>query len=79
MVVQSHKAGEGPLTGDVGELGPGASLNVKDLEGIDGILGLSSPCRPEQSAGWAEENSLQSGLGSPSDCYPVIQKLPEGG
>lgn len=49
-VIQGHKAGEGPLAGNVGELGPGASLNVKDLKGIDCILGLSSPWGPER--GW---------------------------
>lgn len=54
-VVQGHKAGEGPLAGDVGELGPGASLDVKDLEGVDRILGLPSSWRPEQGTGWAGE------------------------
>lgn len=54
-VVQGHKAGEGPLAGDVGELGPGASLNVKDLEGVDRILGLPSSWRPGQGKGWAGE------------------------
>lgn len=54
-VVQGHEAGEGPLAGDIGELGPGAGLNVKDLEGVDGVLGLSSPWRPQRSGGWAEE------------------------
>lgn len=49
-VIQGHKAGEGPLAGNVGELGPGASLDVKDLKGIDCILGLSSPWGPER--GW---------------------------
>lgn len=50
-VVQGHEAGEGPFTGNVGELGPGASLNVEDLEGVDCILGLSSSWRPEQVGG----------------------------
>ena len=35
VVIQGHKAGEGPLTGNVGELGPGASLDVKNLKGVD--------------------------------------------
>lgn len=54
-VIQGHKAGEGPFTGNVGELGPGARLNVKDLKGVDCILGLSSPWRPEQGGGGTEE------------------------
>lgn len=55
VVVQGHEAGEGPLTGNIGELGPGTSLDVKDLEGVDRILGLPSSWRPEQGGGWAEE------------------------
>lgn len=47
-VIQGHKAGEGPLAGNVGELGPGASLDVKNLKGVDRILGLSSPWRPDR-------------------------------
>ena len=54
-VVQGHKAGEGPLTGHAGKLGPGASLSVKDLKGVDCILGLSSPWRAQQGGAWAEE------------------------
>lgn len=65
-VLQGHKAGEGPLTGDVGELRPGASLDVKDLEGIDRILGLSSPWRPEQGGVEHKSQSLRPGAGLPS-------------
>lgn len=51
VVVQGHKAGESPFAGDVGKLGPGASFDVKDLKGIDRVLGLASPWRPEQGGG----------------------------
>lgn len=54
VAVQGHEAGEGPLTGNVGKLGPGASLDVKDLESVDCVLGLSSPWGPEQDRSWAE-------------------------
>lgn len=55
MVVQGHKAGECPLTGNVGEFGPGPRLYVKDLEGIDCILRLSSPWRWEQGTWWTKK------------------------
>lgn len=54
MVVQVHKAGEGSLTGNVGELGPGPRLYVKDLKSIDRVLRLSSPWRWAWGAGWPE-------------------------
>lgn len=80
MAVQGHKAGEGPLTGNVGKLGPGASLDVKDLESVDCVLGLSSPWGPEQDRGWAEGLSLRTGTAkrvSPFDSYSY-RKLPVG-
>lgn len=59
VVVQGHKAGEGPFTGNVGELGPGPRLYIKDLEGIDCVLRLSSPWRWGGGTGYRVEDGLK--------------------
>lgn len=60
VVVQGHKAGERPLTGNVGEFGPGPRLYVKDLEGIDCILRLSSSWRWEQGTWWTKKKEKKT-------------------
>lgn len=62
VVVQGHKAGESPLTGNVGELGPGPRFYVKDLEGVDRILRLSSPWRWEQGTRWTKKKKKKQSL-----------------
>lgn len=62
VVVQGHKAGERPLTGNVGEFGPGPRLYVKDLEGVDCILRLSSPWRWEQGTWWTKRRRKKQSL-----------------
>lgn len=62
VVVQGHKAGERPLTGNVGEFGPGPRLYVKDLEGIDCILRLSSPWRWERGTWWTKRKKKKQFL-----------------
>lgn len=42
FVFCGHEAGEGSFVGDIGKLGPRPGFCVKDLEGIDSVLGLPS-------------------------------------
>jgi len=73
LVFCRHEAGEGSFVGDVGELGPQPGLCVKDLEGIDRVLGLPS------TWGRETEGKGSAGLLAPSQRQQEPEEPPGAG